>query len=414
VLRTPTLCLPNTAPVARLTADVDEGIAPLTVNFSGSDSYDVDTIDSIATYTFNFGDGGDDVTQSSPSIGHTYTAKGEYIARLVVTDSRGKVSSNTAQFKIDVEDATPTPTPTPSPTPTPICLEDNDERIAYSGGWHLINQATASGGHFRYHTGNNPSHGASLDFTVPQGSSGSVSYSFAKSPKGGQAAIYLDGVFQQTINYGGSVGTTQAPEFKPEYKVQYTGLAGGNHKLEIKNMTGVVYVDGFCLESAGSNAQPVSGPGSTTNSSGGAAAGQTSSSNYQPQAGSEEMTVTVESSLGVPFKVVLVDPSGLTLQAVDAISGIATVNAPVNQQGMYVIKVVNVSLGPIQFTTTTTPLVRRSATNALFTPGRSYSNDFLATLDFLQTDNIDCRSAPGADLLRVGDCGLMWRRLKSD
>ncbi len=226
VLRTPTLCLPNTAPVARITADVDEGIAPLTVNFSGSDSYDVDKIDSIATYTFNFGDGGDDVTQSSPRISHTYAEKGEYIARLVVTDSRGKVSSNTAQFKIDVADATPTPTPTPTPAPTPVCLEDNDERIAYSGGWHLINQAAASGGHFRYHTGNNPNHGASLDFTVPQGNSGSISYSFAKTPKGGQADIYLDGVFKQTINYGGSVGTTQAPEFKPEYKVQYTGLVG--------------------------------------------------------------------------------------------------------------------------------------------------------------------------------------------
>ena len=384
VLRTPTLCLPNTAPVARLTADVDDGIEPLTVNFSGSDSYDVDTIDSIATYTFNFGDGGDDVTQSSPRISHTYAEKGEYIARLVVTDSRGKVSSNTAQFHIDVEDATPTPTPTPTPAPTPVCIEDNDERIAYSGGWHLINQAAASGGHFRYHTGNNPSHGASLDFTVPQGNSGSISYSFAKSPKGGQADIYLDGVLKQTINYGGSVGSTQAPEFKPDYKVQYTGLAGGNHKLEMKNMSGVVYVDGFCLENSSSNAQPTSGPGSTTNASGGAAAGQTSSSNYQPQADSQEMTVTVESSLGVPFKVVLVDPSGLTLQTVDSVSGIATVNAPVNQQGIYVIKVVNVSLGSIQFTTTTTPLVRRSATNAVFIPKGNYSNHVLVrALDFL-------------------------------
>jgi hypothetical protein len=180
------------------------------------------------------------------------------------------------------------------------------------------------------------------------------------------------------------VGTTQAPEFKPEYKVQYTGLTGGNHKLEIKNMSGVVYVDGFCLENSSSNAQPTSGPGSTTNASGSAAVGQTSSSNYQPQAGSQEMTVTVESSLGVPFKVVLVDPSGLTLQTVDAVSGIATVNAPVNQQGVYVIKVVNVSLGSIQFTTTATPLVRRSASTAVFTPERNYSSDFLVrTLDFL-------------------------------
>jgi hypothetical protein len=348
------------------------------VNFNGSESYDVDKIDSIATYTFNFGDGGDDVTQNSPRISYTYAAKGEYIARLVVTDSRGKVSSNTAQFKIDVEDATPTPTPTPTPAPTPVCIEDNDERIAYSGGWHLISQAAASGGHFRYHTGNNPNHAAGLDFTVPQGSSGSISYSFAKSPKGGQADVYLDGVFKQTINYGGSVGTTQAPEFKPEYKVQYTGLAAGNHKLELRTMSGVVYVDGFCLENSSSTAQPTSGPGTTTNESGSAAAGQTSSSNFQPQADSQEIAVTVESTLGVPFKVVLVDPSGLTLQTVDAVAGIATINTPVNRQGIYVIKVVNVSLGSIQFTTTTTPTVRRSGSSAVLTPERNYSNDFVA------------------------------------
>ena len=69
--------------------------------------------------------------------------------------------------------------------------------------------------------------------------------------------------------------------------------------------------------------------------------------------------MTVESSLNVPFKIALVNPSGLTLQTVDSITGIATINQPVTQGGTYVIKVVNVSLGPIQFTTTTTPVVQR-------------------------------------------------------
>jgi hypothetical protein len=44
---------------------------------------------------------------------------------------------------------------------------------------------------------------------------------------------------------------------------------------------------------------------------------------------------------------------------VDAVNGIAVVDAPVTQTGVYVIKVINVSLGPLQFTTTTTPLVTR-------------------------------------------------------
>ena len=101
-LRTSTLCLPNTAPLARLTADADEGVKPLTVHFDASASSDADSIDSIATYTFNFGDGGDDVVSTSPSVSHTFDMAGEYPVLLVVTDSRGKVSANTARYLVEV------------------------------------------------------------------------------------------------------------------------------------------------------------------------------------------------------------------------------------------------------------------------------------------------------------------------
>jgi PKD repeat protein len=103
VLRANNLCLPNNPPLAVLTADVGEGEAPLTVNFNASASHDPDTIDTVASYTFNFGDGGDDVTQASPTISHTFFSTGEYIVRLVVTDSRGKQSANTATFLLEVE-----------------------------------------------------------------------------------------------------------------------------------------------------------------------------------------------------------------------------------------------------------------------------------------------------------------------
>jgi len=93
-----------------ITADEDEGVKPLALTFNGSASHDPDTIDSIASYTFNFGDGSDDVTQTSPTIAHTFSDAGEYIIRLVVTDSRGKVSANTAMFKIDVEEPPVCPT----------------------------------------------------------------------------------------------------------------------------------------------------------------------------------------------------------------------------------------------------------------------------------------------------------------
>jgi hypothetical protein len=356
-LRSATLCLPNTAPVAVITADTDHGAQPLTVNFSGSGSYDADSIDSIASYTFNFGDGGDDVTQTSPNISHTFLDAGEYITRLVVTDSRGKVSSNTAQFHVEVdESAGPSPSPTPQP---PTCYEDDAANLAYSNGWHLINYSSASGGHFRYHQGNSTQHFANLDFNVPSGNTGSITYSFGKSPKGGAADIYLDGVFKQTVSYAGSAGSTQAPEFKPEYNVQFSGLSPGAHKLEIKNLSGVVYVDGFCLQNSVSSAQPTTGPGMTTNQSNSVSAGQTASSGFTVPVGAQEISVVAESTVNVPYKLVLVNPAGVAVQTVDASNGVAVLNSTVSQSGLYVIRVVNVSLGPLQFTVTATPLVCR-------------------------------------------------------
>ena len=49
-------CTPNNRPTARLTASPASGFAPLTTTLDGSGSTDPDS-DSIASYTFNFGDG---------------------------------------------------------------------------------------------------------------------------------------------------------------------------------------------------------------------------------------------------------------------------------------------------------------------------------------------------------------------
>jgi PKD repeat protein len=95
-----TFCAPNAAPTAILSGTPDHGPAPLTVNFTGSGT-DPDN-DAIASYTFDFGDGSPVVTQTSPTISHTYNAAGEFRAQLQVTDARGKLSTNTALFPVDV------------------------------------------------------------------------------------------------------------------------------------------------------------------------------------------------------------------------------------------------------------------------------------------------------------------------
>ena len=108
-LRSANLCLPNNPPLAALSADVISGSKPLLVRFDASASKDPDSIDTIASYTFNFGDGGDDITQvcsSNPNcakINHTFTEAGLYQVKCVVTDSRGKVSANTATELIEVD-----------------------------------------------------------------------------------------------------------------------------------------------------------------------------------------------------------------------------------------------------------------------------------------------------------------------
>lgn len=107
-LRADNRCLSNNAPVARLLVSPETGTRPLIVQFDGSSSSDADSgVDTVASYTFNFGDGGDDVTQSSPTISHNYNDNGVYVARMVVNDSRGKLSANTAQAIIIVQSAAP-------------------------------------------------------------------------------------------------------------------------------------------------------------------------------------------------------------------------------------------------------------------------------------------------------------------
>jgi uncharacterized repeat protein (TIGR01451 family) len=92
----------NGAPTAVLAATPTSGLAPLTVSLDGTGASDPDAGDTIASYTFRFGDGSTPVTQSSPTISHTYSSPGSYHASLTVTDARGEESTNVAAKDIAV------------------------------------------------------------------------------------------------------------------------------------------------------------------------------------------------------------------------------------------------------------------------------------------------------------------------
>jgi hypothetical protein len=98
-------CIPNAPPVARLSAEPDQGNAPLEVDFDGSASSDPNAGDAVLAYTFTFGDGTPPVTTGSPTVSHTYNtaSTSEYFATLKVEDNHGLESTNVAFVTIEVD-----------------------------------------------------------------------------------------------------------------------------------------------------------------------------------------------------------------------------------------------------------------------------------------------------------------------
>ena len=238
--------------------------------------------------------------------------------------------------------------------PTTASIEDNDPSIAYGNGWHLVNSSSASDGHFRLQSGKG---NAVLSFSVGSGRTGQITYDYATSTKGGSADVYVDGALKGRVTYNGGAGSLREPVFGA--KVSYGGIGSGNHTLEIRPVSGAVYLENFKLESASSFGQPASGPGQTSSNTSTLSAGQELLKTVSLGSGTEAISVLVDTNLNVPFKVVLIDPAGSVLGAVDSSSGIAVIDKSVSKPGNYLIKVVNLSLGPLQVTATTTPLVSR-------------------------------------------------------
>jgi glucose/arabinose dehydrogenase len=107
----------NNPPTAIMSASRTSGPTPLAVTFDGSDSFDNDPGDGIARYIWNFGDGSAGQTTTTPTVLHTYTARGSFTARLTVEDRRTPVRQGTTTLSIRAGDTPPRVTITaPSPT----------------------------------------------------------------------------------------------------------------------------------------------------------------------------------------------------------------------------------------------------------------------------------------------------------
>ena len=94
--------LPTTArpagspPVARASADVYSGPAPLTVNFDASGSSDPDG--TIVAYDWDFMDGTFSA-EANPS--HEFTLPGTYLVTLSVTDDQGMQASSALTISVE-------------------------------------------------------------------------------------------------------------------------------------------------------------------------------------------------------------------------------------------------------------------------------------------------------------------------
>jgi len=89
----------NQPPVAVASVTPDHGSAPLTVQFSSTDSYDPDG--TISATSWDFGDGSNS-TEANPS--HTYTSVNVFQATLTVMDNNGATHSDT--ISVNVQDGT--------------------------------------------------------------------------------------------------------------------------------------------------------------------------------------------------------------------------------------------------------------------------------------------------------------------
>ena len=69
-------------------ADVDEGVAPLEVQFSSEGT----CTETEGTFTWDFGDGSAPAHEQNPT--HTYAAAGTYTARVTMEDPENKVTDS--------------------------------------------------------------------------------------------------------------------------------------------------------------------------------------------------------------------------------------------------------------------------------------------------------------------------------
>ena len=206
----------NRAPTAVPTADRLGGSPPLTVNFDGSGSFDLD--DEPITYAWNFGDG---ATSTAAKPSHQYTTAGVFTATLTVKDQLG--ATGAATLTINTRNNPPVLTVTGPPAGTtfavgaPVSItasatDAEDGTIPLSGlTYQLIQHHCPTPGNCHLHPGAATTPTAPGPFTTTMPDHGDDSYlEIVVSARDSAGATATKSVVAQTEEHNLSVSSTPA------------------------------------------------------------------------------------------------------------------------------------------------------------------------------------------------------------
>lgn len=235
-------------------------------------------------------------------------------------------------------------------TPFTTAVDDADPAVEYRRGWHRRSDEAASGGGYHRRLGSpggggGPAPTARLVFEGQQ-----ITYFFARSEQGGTADVFLDGVFETTVDYSGSA-SGNSPEHG--HSITFGGLGEGPHEILIEHRSGAAYVDGFeIVTTMGGGADPLAVlTRSITNVSTRELPGLGApvvAATVEVGPGDEWLSVVVEGA-GAPVTVRLLDPT-LTLVAEGsellAGSGAVGIDVAPALVGAYTVQIVDAPGSP--------------------------------------------------------------------
>lgn len=107
----------NTAPTAKAKATPSSATTGETVTFTGIDSTDAETPDTL-DYSWDFGNGGSDKDASGVDVNHTFTQAGTYDVTVLVTDPQGATDTDTVTVEVTDQPGNQAPTARAKVTPT--------------------------------------------------------------------------------------------------------------------------------------------------------------------------------------------------------------------------------------------------------------------------------------------------------